>query len=300
MKESIDSILQIFSSNHFLFHYNKKGVLHLRGKESFKFLNGISSNEIKYTEANFSTNTLILTIKGRILYDIEIYANNGDELYILHDTDQRIDLLEYLKKYRMSYKIDIIDLNDSFKVFKGGDIKNDFEILEFKSAQILEENFKVFLEPLKNNNMKNFESTDQNSYDLWRLLMGIPTRGSELTSKTIPIEANMWSSISFTKGCYIGQETIARIHYRGKVKRNLACLMIPQLITKNSQVFNYENKLIGELCNYFYFKEDKKTYALAYIDTEENFKGNKITVEEIASEITNNSYKNQNERLLKT
>ena len=298
MQKSIDEILRIFLEDDFLFHYEKKGIIKLDGADSFKFLNGISSNEVIFNNSSISVDCLILTIKGRILFDIEIYANNDKSLYILHDIDQKIDIIEYLEKYRMSYKIEITDLNNSFKIFKGKIKKNNQKSLNFKSAQILEEDFTIFFEPSDENDLKNYVTTNEDYYELWRLLMGIPSRPKELNPKIIPIEANMWPSISFTKGCYIGQETIARIRYRGKVKKNLACIRVPKLINKNAPIFNSKNKLVGEICNYFYFEKDNITCVLAYIDTEENFENNIVKIDEIKSKIIKNLYKIESEKLL--
>ena len=149
----------------FLFHYEKKGIIKLDGADSFKFLNGISSNEVIFNNSSISVDCLILTIKGRILFDIEIYANNDKSLYILHDIDQKIDIIEYLEKYRMSYKIEITDLNNSFKIFKGKIKKNNQKSLNFKSAQILEEDFTIFFEPSDVNDLKNYVTTNEDYYE---------------------------------------------------------------------------------------------------------------------------------------
>ena len=88
----------------------------------------------------------------------------------------------------------------------------------------------------------------------------------------------MWSSISFTKGCYIGQETIARIHYRGKIKRSLSCLNIDGKLGNEVDIFNSENKEIGIITNSVYFASENNTLALAYIDDDQNHENNSLTV----------------------
>ena len=51
--------------------------------------------------------------------------------------------------------------------------------------------------------------------DTVRIEAGIPVYGRDMTEETIPVEANLEAALSYTKGCYIGQEVIARIEARG-------------------------------------------------------------------------------------
>lgn len=62
---------------------------------------------------------------------------------------------------------------------------------------------------------------DEATYNLLRLAAGQPEAGYELTEAYIPLETDLWGAVSFSKGCYIGQEIIARMESRGKLARRL-------------------------------------------------------------------------------
>jgi folate-binding protein YgfZ len=62
--------------------------------------------------------------------------------------------------------------------------------------------------------------------DVLRIEAGVPLLGRDMTGDTIPLEANLLDAISYTKGCYIGQEVIARIDARGHVNRQLRGLVL--------------------------------------------------------------------------
>lgn len=62
---------------------------------------------------------------------------------------------------------------------------------------------------------------DAAAFDYLRIEAGLPRFGQELTGDYIPLEANLWSDVSFNKGCYIGQEIIARMESRGKLAKKL-------------------------------------------------------------------------------
>src|ERR687888_64170 len=69
------------------------------------------------------------------------------------------------------------------------------------------------------------EEVDEEAYERWRVEVGIPRWGREIDDSILPAEAGLTEThVSFTKGCYPGQEPIARQHYRGKVNRRLRVL----------------------------------------------------------------------------
>ena len=61
-------------------------------------------------------------------------------------------------------------------------------------------------------------------YDLLRIESGLPESGHEIGEEFIPLESGLWDDVSFTKGCYIGQEIIARMESRGKLAKRLVGL----------------------------------------------------------------------------
>ena len=66
--------------------------------------------------------------------------------------------------------------------------------------------------------------TDAAAFDYLRIEAGLPRFGHELTNNYIPLEANLWDDVSFNKGCYIGQEIIARMESRGRLAKKLVRL----------------------------------------------------------------------------
>ena len=67
-------------------------------------------------------------------------------------------------------------------------------------------------------------AADEAAFDFLRIKAGLPRYGRELTNDYIPLEANLWDDVSFKKGCYTGQEIIARMESRGKLAKKLVKL----------------------------------------------------------------------------
>ncbi|GIS68889.1 MAG: hypothetical protein CM1200mP8_4470 [Chloroflexota bacterium] len=83
--------------------------------------------------------------------------------------------------------------------------------------------------------------------EIFRIEKGIPVFGSELTERFNPIEAGLSHAISFDKGCYVGQEVVARLNTYDKVKRQLIRLNWNKPgIKKGDDIFSGDQK-IGEV-----------------------------------------------------
>ena len=70
------------------------------------------------------------------------------------------------------------------------------------------------------------QDMDTEAYEALRVGSGVPAHGPELGEEVNPLEAGLWDAVSFTKGCYVGQEVVARLNTYEKVKRYLAMLSL--------------------------------------------------------------------------
>lgn len=89
----------------------------------------------------------------------------------------------------------------------------------------------------------------RNVWNVARIEGGRPAWGVDMDETTLPQEANLdtLGAISFTKGCYTGQETVARIHFRGHVNKNLRALLGAAPMPQGASVFDDAGKVIGDV-----------------------------------------------------
>jgi folate-binding protein YgfZ len=125
----------------------------------------------------------------------------------------------------------------------------------------------------------------EEAYQWLRIEAGIPAAGHELTDNYIPLEANLWPAVSFNKGCYIGQEIIARMESRGKLARRLAGLRLEAPVAEGAEVrIGAEGSVAGtvtsaaELPGY-------GAVALAFLKTAVAEVGTRLTVGDTEGEI---------------
>ncbi|MBD2597352.1 folate-binding protein YgfZ [Nostoc spongiaeforme FACHB-130] len=120
------------------------------------------------------------------------------------------------------------------------------------------------------------------AWETLRILQGRPNPDAELTDDYNPLEVGLWQTISFDKGCYIGQETIARLNTYKGVKQNLWGIRLSAPVEIGSAIALGDEK-IGKLTSY---TETSDGYVgLAYIRTKAGGVGLKVKIGEVEGEI---------------
>lgn len=227
--------------------------------EHVMFLNGILTNDIKSLEIFRFCYSLMLSDKGYPVDDFFVLrTEDGFILDFEGDAGQRVDKFNRLK---LSLKVyfDVLNLHHYF-IF--GDGSGDY-IKEHFGIQELPQNFQfvktgsvtVARNPLRTGSegydilsedeLPLENSISQEEFENLRISRCVPKINSELREGIIPLETNIWKyAISFTKGCYTGQEVIARIHYRGKPPRKMVKLRLQKNIEENSDIL-FQHKKVG-------------------------------------------------------
>jgi folate-binding protein YgfZ len=105
--------------------------------------------------------------------------------------------------------------------------------------------------------------------DTVRIEAGIPVYGRDMTEETIPVEANLEAALSYTKGCYIGQEVIARIEARGHVNRKLVGLLLSgaRLPESGAKIVSPQRE-VGWITSAVYSPARQQNIALGYVRRE--------------------------------
>ena len=100
--------------------------------------------------------------------------------------------------------------------------------------------------------MSSHPGIPQGTEQLWEIVRveaGRPAIGVDMDENTIPQEANLdaLGAISFSKGCYTGQETVARVHFRGHVNRHLRGIVGTAPLTRGAQLTDANGKIVGDV-----------------------------------------------------
>jgi len=125
------------------------------------------------------------------------------------------------------------------------------------------------------------------AFEILRIEAGLPRYGVDMDDTNVVTETALDDAVSYTKGCYVGQEIIARIKYRGHVAKKLAGLVFDQAVKvdANSPIKSTDDKDIGRITSVAYSPHLGRTIALGYLKYDYLAAGTNVKINSGAEEI---------------
>ena len=178
-----------------------RAYLRVAGPDAADYLQRMVSNDVEALAVGESCEALLLTAKAKVIAPLRIIRRAADDFLLLTEPELGETARAELVRMRFAAKAEIeAEEHESWQVL-GGE-----EVLDERPAG---------------------EEVDEEQRERWRIESGIPRWGREIDDRILPAEAGLDEThVSFSKGCYPGQEPIARQRYRGKVNRRLRVLEI--------------------------------------------------------------------------
>jgi aminomethyltransferase len=235
-----------------------RGRLRLTGSTRLDFVHRLSSNDVLSLQAGQGAATLFLTPIGRLIDRTIIYVRENDVMMLTsRGTASRV--MAWLKKYIFfNDDIQLKDVTerdgllslfgskslDLIQSLTGAALEalplhhwcsvqiKETEVLIARADPIGSDGFHLIAEAAKLPELRSIlieagaTSISEETYQILRVEAGQPEFGHELIDETIPLEANLWDDVSFTKGCYTGQEIIARMESRQRLAKQLIGLRL--------------------------------------------------------------------------
>lgn len=194
-----------------------RGVIELGGEDRVTFLQGLVSNDVDEAAPGRAVWTALLTPQGKWLADFFILATDGDRLLLDCERAQIPMLLQRLSRFRLRSKVTLGAAED-LSVYAAWDGAPRVAAIAAPDPRLPEAGWRlVSPTPLPTTAL-------EADWDRHRLALGLPDGSRDLEAeKTVLLEAGFdeLHGVSWTKGCYMGQELTARTRYRGLVKRRL-------------------------------------------------------------------------------
>lgn len=223
-----------------------RGIIKISGADSFKFLQGLVTNDIKL--ANNGIYCFLLSSTGKYLFDF--FVLEIDSNYIIDVVlSEKNELIAKLHMYKMRSNIIISDLSEDYIVTYSKEQLSD-AIFSYQDPRYANMGFRSFQlqRSMFNNEINNLYITDKYNYSI------IDGDIDMIQNKSFPIEygAEQLNAISYTKGCYIGQEVVSRTKYQGIIRKSIMQITFG-LKSKSSikgEIF-FQGKEIGRICSFF-------------------------------------------------
>lgn len=211
-----------------------RGVIRMAGADVLTFLQGLLTNDVSALAAPEATPlyAAILNPQGRLLQDMFLHRQTGQDVVLLADvhSDGIPDLLRLLKRFKMRAAVDIADVSDSYTAwarFGSGillDAGAENQTKAWPRDPRLNELGRRAVVDTECGSNHLTAVADAAKFRSWRIELGIAEGPEEMPAgDAIPLEYNLDAlhGISFDKGCYVGQELVARAHWSGTVRKRL-------------------------------------------------------------------------------
>ena len=215
-----------------------RAFVRVAGPDAQDYLQRMVSNDVEALYLGDSCPALLLTAKARLIAPLVVWRRGEDDYLLLTEPELGEPVRAHLARMRLRARCEIeLEEHESALVFGGEGIATDFP----GAVEVLDAALEPTLAP--------------DELELRRIEAGVPRWGRELDDAILPAEAGLDEThISFSKGCYPGQEPIARLHYRGHVNRKL-------------QVVELDDETPVERVTSTARRPDGTVVALAYVRT---------------------------------
>jgi folate-binding protein YgfZ len=295
-----------------------RSLINVTGKDRVRWLHNMVSNNVRDLPANHGKYNFVLNAQGRILGDMYIF-NRGESLVLETDAGQVETLLNAMKRYIIMDKVEMTSAGDTLMVLGvcGPNAETmlaraDINAFGMAPLEVRELSvgglaltlvrgpeqkpgwFELWIDPAKAQDCWSRLTTagaqpvGSEALEMWRVLRGIPSYGQDIRDRDLPQETEQMQALTFTKGCYIGQEIVERIRARGQVHRKFAGFIFGEHVPAIGK-FEAEGRALAEITTLATVPVPggNKNIGLGYVRREALAAGPKINLNGIEATVVN-------------
>ncbi len=230
------------------------------GSDSEDFLQRLLTNDFRLIAEKEMQLSSWCSIKGRVSMLVRVVKLEDNFLLLVDDFNLE-KLMQELNKFVFTSNVSITDLSDNFRIYVG----LNYKIESDSNIIIKEKHLNWEIEPVKeqiHDFQYNDSANNERLYALYCIDNLIPSLSKILCDKFLPQEINLeqLGGLSFKKGCFPGQEVIARVKYRGKLKKQLKKFISSELYHGEPSFTHLTNIAGDRLGVVVDFEKDENNY----------------------------------------
>jgi len=289
-----------------------RSVLSFNGPDALEWLQGMLSNDIKSLSPGEGTQAAVLNLQGKILADVRVLCTRDGFLIDLWES-LKARVVAHLERYLVADEVEIRDCSEELTniSLQGPDTRRMLSLIletdrlpshrlghvsiphQGTSVAVIaashtgEDGFDLLL---GRNHLRGFASVPAAAEICWigleaqnvlRLEAGIPRYGIDMDEDNLLLETNLDSAVSFTKGCYLGQEVVERIRSRGHVNKKLVGLKCSgdRIPERGDSIASEGGQDIGSITSATFSPQVKSPIALGYVTREHAVPGQPLVVQ---------------------
>jgi folate-binding protein YgfZ len=229
-----------------------RAFVRVAGPDARDHLQNTLSNDIEALQVGEACPALLLTPKARVIAPLVVWRRGDDDYLLLTEPELGEQVGAHLLRLRMRARCEVeLEQHESVVLFDAG---GDGFAPDFPGAR---EAIDTGLAP----------TLSPDELEARRVAAGVPRWGREIDDRVLPAEAGLDAThISFEKGCYPGQEPVARLHFRGHPNRSLRVLQLDRVPEYDAELV-HDGKVVGRVTSAVQ-RGDGSVVALAYVRVE--------------------------------
>ena len=270
------------------------GRLKMTGPDGLDLLHRLSTNAVERLTRGQGNSTILTDDRGRII-DLLTVVNLGDHTLLLTSPNQQERIIQWLDKYTIIEDVTVEDVTgdtamlgligpgaasiaakatgaavECLEPFCAADIVDEARLIRCDMGALPNFYATGDAEAIRSLWESSIEAgaspLGTEAHQALRIDLGVPAHGTELSDTYNPLEAGLMGAISFTKGCYIGQEVIARLDTYQKVQRRLVSLTLPASAESGTRLMQ-DNREVGILTSVSPLASGNQRLGLGYVRT---------------------------------
>lgn len=270
-----------------------RGRIRVTGSEAVMFLNGLITNDMKAVVENEWLPAVFPNVQGRLIGAVRI---TRDDKGFLIDTENASHdaILKTISRFTMAGDFRVADVTQETALLtvqgrRAREVIGNTDFPIIRATHTGEEGFdlvgdvSLLKEQLIN---AGAQPVSPETFEILRIEAGIPRHGIDMDETNVVLETNLDDAISYTKGCYLGQEIIVRIKHRGHVAKKLTGLRFDAPVEANATVQSVDGKEIGRITSTTYSPKLESTIALGYVRYEYLPAGTTVKVGDVTGTVT--------------
>ena len=273
-----------------LLDLSDRGRISVSGSEAVTFLNGLITNDLKTLEENRWMPAAFPNVQGRLLAAVRVIRRAND---ILLDTEAatREKVIRIIERFAMAGDFKVADLTDEtalISVQGRGASELAGEAMIVPATHTAEKGFDILIDAKRKTTLwqtlvsAGATPVSTEVQEILRIEAGIARYGRDMDETNVITETNLDDAVSYTKGCYLGQEIIIRIKHRGHVAKKLTGFVIdtdhpPEA---GARIKSLDDKDVGHITSTTFSPKLATTIALGSVRYEHLTSGTKLVIED--------------------
>jgi tRNA-modifying protein YgfZ len=252
-------------------------LVRVQGDDRVSWLNGQITNDVRELRVGRSVHALAVNVRGKILSELWVTARE-DELWLLSPASAQPELLESLEHYIIMEDVALVSWPEARVISLIGPRSPELQ------TQLAEPDGFAFaalgpdgpngiawvrsepeLSALRDRLTELAPLAHDGAFELARLRSGLPRFGTDYDVQRYPQEAGLKSSVSFQKGCYLGQEVVCTLESRGRLSRQLCAFRAEAELVAHTPIALGSGDVIGEITSSVWDAQLGASRALGYV-----------------------------------